>query len=429
MLRLRSEEKRLSDAARRPRLVTVLTLATVLLVAGAPSTSAAGPPSNDELSGAASIAVPSQTLQDTSSATAASTDPPCFAGLRLGATVWFTFTTGPDDYATYYIDTFGSDYDTTVAFYSPGGQDEVYCTYDSKGTQQTYIEWPVYPDTTYYLLVGSATEATPGGNLVLNITDQAPPPPSPPPNDDIATATEITAIPFRDAFDASLATAADTDPVPYGDFLCGSGGSSVWYRFTPTVDTYLQLDTMGSEFRNTLTVLEGSPGSLEQVTDCDIDGSAPDAYAPWLEFAATAGTTYYVLVTSYPSEPAGFLVLNARLTVPFTIDVSVEPKWPINARQHYVTALVTVTCSRFGYVGLTGQLVQTSKTRTAFGTFFEPVTCGDTMPHEFAVTVDPESPDQFAVGRATLRLEARGESHESVDVEVIDTTVQLRVGR
>jgi hypothetical protein len=352
-------------------------------------------------------------------------------GTPAGYTVWFTFTTGPNDYGTYYIDTFGSDYDTTVAFFSPG-QDEVSCTYDSKGTKQTYIEGQIYPDTTYFLLVGSATESTPGGALVLNVTDQAPPPPTVPPNDDIANATEIASLPFRDAFDASLATWSGSDPVPYGDFLCyfsGSWSNSVWYRYTPDADTYVQLDTFGSEFRNTLTVFTGTPGALLQVTDCDVDGGTPDEYAPWVEFAATAGTTYYILVTAYPTEPAGFLVLNARETVPFTIDVTVEPNWLVNARHHYVIARVTLTCSKFGYIGLTGQLTQTTKSRNAFGSFFEPATCSDQQPREFVISADPESPGQFGVGRATLHLEARGESHESVDVEVVDTTVQLRVGR
>jgi hypothetical protein len=420
------------DTGRRPRFLIVLTLATVLVAAGASSVTAVEPPVNDELSGATPIAVPSVTTQDTSAATANGIDPGCFAGPRLGATVWFTFTTDSDDYGTYYIDTFGSDYDTTVAFYSPGGQTDVYCTYDSKGTKQTYVEAQIYPDTTYFLLVGSATESTPGGNLVLNVTDQAPPPPPVPPNDDIANATEITSLPFRDAFDASLATPAATDPVPYGDFLCYFGPTptnSVWYRFTAGADTYVQLDTFGSEFRNTLTVFAGTPDALVQVTDCDVDGGTPDEYAPWVEFAATAGTTYYILVTTYPSEPMAFLVLNARETVPFTIEVAVEPIWLVHARYHYVVARVTVTCSKFGYIGLTGQLTQTAKNRNAFGSFFEPVTCSDQMPKEFVVSADPDSPDQFGVGRATLHLEARGESHESVDVEIVDTTVRLRVGR
>jgi hypothetical protein len=60
-----------------------------------------------------------------------------------------------------------------------------------------------------------------------------------PPNDDFDNATSVTALPFTETEDFSEATRAPDDPYT-------SGWPKVWYRFTPTTDTSLELDTTGS---------------------------------------------------------------------------------------------------------------------------------------------------------------------------------------
>jgi hypothetical protein len=88
-----------------------------------------------------------------------------------------------------------------------------------------------------------------------------------------------------------------------------------------------------------------------------------------------------------------------------------------------------VTCSKFGYLSLTGELNQTTKSGTAVAHFFELVTCSDTMPREFVVSPDPESTGQFGTGNATLHLVVDGSSHGYTNSETIDTTVQIRPRR
>jgi hypothetical protein len=146
------------------KLLVGIAVAVGSLVTAAGSALAA--PANDEIGGATSIAVPSTTEVDVSTATTGADDPADCTG---GGSVWYTVTATADE--TIVIDTFGSDYDTFLGVYtgSPGDLTLVACNDDFQSLQ-SLVAFNAEAGTTYYVVVSSccSPEAGAGGNLVLN---------------------------------------------------------------------------------------------------------------------------------------------------------------------------------------------------------------------------------------------------------------------
>jgi len=128
-----------------------------------------------------------------------------------------------------------------------------------------------------------------------------------PSNDDFDNATVISALPFTDSLDTTEATEAVDDPD------CIGIGPTVWYRWTPSVSEHVAANTFGSDYDTTLSVYTGSRGSLNQIA-CDDD--TVTGLQSQIDFAATAGTTYYLMVGSFASGPGGMLH--------FAIDVATD---------------------------------------------------------------------------------------------------------
>ncbi|MGE5527305.1 MAG: PKD domain-containing protein [Methanosarcina sp.] len=80
----------------------------------------------------------------------------------------------------------------------------------------------------------------------------------------------------------------------------GSGGASVWYRWTAPSDGRFQLRTCTASFDTLLAVYQGSSlGALEQVASNDdgsCNGGGLDPNGSALSFSAAAGSTYYFAV-------------------------------------------------------------------------------------------------------------------------------------
>ena len=79
-----------------------------------------------------------------------------------------------------------------------------------------------------------------------------------PANDDFDNATVVGALPFTDTIGTADATTAEDDP------FCNGNEHSVWYAFTPTANTTIRADTVGSNYDTTLSVYTGSRGALSQ---------------------------------------------------------------------------------------------------------------------------------------------------------------------
>ena len=143
----------------------------------------------------------------------------------------------------------------------------------------------------------TATTGRDGGQMDTALTDASvtcqnvgPPAPAPAPaaNDDFANAKAVPGLPFS----ASLNTAGATRE--QGELgLCGMGGATVWYSFTPDTTQFIQADTLGSDFDTVLSVYTGA--SLASLTPVGCNDDTAD-----LQSAVTTkldgGQTYYFQV-------------------------------------------------------------------------------------------------------------------------------------
>jgi hypothetical protein len=260
---------------------------------------------NDDITGATSIVhLPfSDTLDTTQATTAAGFEPNC-SNVSSGptATVWYTYT--PSANTRLVVKTFGSDYDTLLGVFSgtPQALSIVGCNNDARGTQQSEVSFDTVAGQTYFLSVGQYISG-PGGHLALAV-EQAPPPPA---NDDITGAVPIAALPFTVALDTAQATAAPDDP------NCFTSGATVWYVFTPAVDTPIDARTIGSNYDTTLGVYTGAPGALTEVV-CNNDFGF-ETNGSVARLIAQAGQTYYLMVGANAGQIGADLVFSMT-TIP-----------------------------------------------------------------------------------------------------------------
>lgn len=107
-------------------------------------------------------------------------------------------------------------------------------------------------------------------------------------NDDFDNATLISGLPFTDSIDTSGSTNAGDDPQ-----VCGwpLRYATVWYSFTPVSDVLVKTDTSGSSYNVSVDVFTGARGSLSPFAYSCQSGS--------VSFTATAGTTYYIMVSNF----------------------------------------------------------------------------------------------------------------------------------
>ena len=80
------------------------------------------------------------------------------------------------------------------------------------------------------------------------------------PNDDFGAAAAVSLLPYSDARNTRLASAAADDPT-----CAGRVGKTVWYSFTPGTSGRIDADTFGSNHETTLSVYTGARGALTQV--------------------------------------------------------------------------------------------------------------------------------------------------------------------
>ena len=133
----------------------------------------------------------------------------------------------------------------------------------------------------------------------------------PPTNDAFADAVEVTEpLPFTDTQDTTEATLEDGEPL-LDDFNCGFGVSNtVWYAYSPTVDTTVSANTFGSDFDTVLGVWEGT--SLDSLT---LVGCVDDAFGlqSRIVFLAETGTDYRIQVGGFDGD-SGTLEFKVRET-------------------------------------------------------------------------------------------------------------------
>jgi len=174
------------------------------------------------------------------------------------------------------------------------------------------------------------------------------------PNDFFGSAINIKKVPFTSTVDTSLTnpleitSGADAggmsdggqgDPIPTDPSPANPGvpcrqswppGASVfrsvWYTYTPTITNNYQIKTASSRYDTGVYVFTGTPVNSQtppaSPTPVACNDDAPTSgvaiQSSYVNFAATAGTTYYIMVSEVP-PPVGIDVTN---TIPMAAPLS-----------------------------------------------------------------------------------------------------------
>jgi hypothetical protein len=131
------------------------------------------------------------------------------------------------------------------------------------------------------------------------------------PNDDFASATVISALPFSDVVDNTSATTEPGEPTGQ----CQTPQHTVWYSITPASDMTIRVDMSGTSFFDAAFDVYQQTGSgfagLSTALACAGFGSSSSAH-----FQASANTTYYIQAGSSCCTSGGSLHLNVREILP-----------------------------------------------------------------------------------------------------------------
>ena len=225
----------------------------------------------------------------------------------------------------------------------------------------------------------------------------------PPPNDDITGAIVIGEIPFTHTEKTSLATTAYDDP------FCAGWGRSVWYSFTPSADTRVEINTFGSNYDTTLSVYTGTRGSLAQIACND---NAGWSHQSRVRFDALAGTTYWIMASSYYGTSGGQLVLNAlEAPPPLSIGLTLDGFGGVDPTTGDVSLIGGVVCSRPILVTVSGQVKQDHADAALTGQFSLVTACDATTDWLATIVVPPtlfqgRAADLFVAGKATVTASA-----------------------
>jgi hypothetical protein len=299
-------------------------------------------PANDDFYNSTLIgSLPFNDALSTVDATTAFDDPFCSGN---GHTVWYSFT--PSDNMIIDANTIGSSYDTTLSAYtgSRGALAQIACNDDYYGVQSR-VSFNAFAGQTVFFMVGSFGGG-PGGNLNFNVSfiPPPPPPPIPPANDDFSNATVISSLPFIDSVETFNATNAFDDPYSW----CAGYwyGHTVWYSFTPTEYTRVEVNPSGSDYSPILVAAyQGTRGSLYQVS-CNIIYTDPNYTSQPLVVYTYPNQTLYFMVGSYDGNPGGNLKLKVDILPPLTINLNIDPDGSVNRLTGDAMIQGTMTCSR-----------------------------------------------------------------------------------
>ena len=220
------------------------------------------------------------------------------------ATVWYRWTataTGPVSFDT--CDS-GRGLESKLTVYTGtaiSGLDEVGSHADCGSLSR--VTFTATSGTTYRIRVGSSLL----GAFRLRVRV-----PNPPPNDNVADARVLTgSLPLTTSGTNVEATREESEPAR-GQLR---GYASVWYRWTPGSSGRMMIDTCESDFDTQLVVYAGSSPTSQIVANDN--GCGASAAGSKVTFAATAGTTYWIVVDGTADNmggpsPEGSFTLNVK---------------------------------------------------------------------------------------------------------------------
>jgi hypothetical protein len=218
---------------------------------------------------------------------------------------------------------------------------------------------------------------------------------APPSNDDITNATVITAPSFTDSLNTRQATAAPVDRA------CGA--ATVWYQYTPTATTALQMDAYG--YQTFIGLFSGDPANPSYLGCTQYS----------LYTTLTAGETYFISVGSsyWGPPPPGAVGPGGDLTVNINLQEIPPPLTTVTAtldsatvtRYGIVTLTGTVTCDQVATAYVYGTLLQRYQRMLAQGSIYSNyVTCGP-EPTTWTAQVSSSTAIIFDRGAASLQAD------------------------
>lgn len=130
-----------------------------------------------------------------------------------------------------------------------------------------------------------------------------------PGNDDLGSATPVTAVPFEDSVATGEATVEEGEPTE----TCAPFAYTVWYALTVDSTTDVFIDTAGSNYDTAIAVWVGTSFDNVELVACNDDTFQGLQAATTV--TAEAGTTYLVQIGAFLEAPADAL-LNVRFGDP-----------------------------------------------------------------------------------------------------------------
>src|SRR6267154_2501340 len=227
----------------------------------------------------------------------------------------------------------GTDFSTNAKVLFNGAQNGIPTTFNSSTSLTTTLPAALLGP------FGSTNDISvlntpPGGGQSKRVTFKVAAPP--PRNDTFANAINITAFTFTDVQDSSGATTESTDPTPpcATQFTSAQGNTAghpngvyntIWYNFTPIVSANLNVDTIQSYYDTVLSIWTGPAGSLVNAACNDDWNPGVTGTSQLLNVALTAGTTYFIMVSSFGPPDANPVALGGGTFFHFSFNGGLIP--------------------------------------------------------------------------------------------------------
>ncbi|MCQ3928914.1 MAG: hypothetical protein DPW16_00520 [Chloroflexi bacterium] len=135
----------------------------------------------------------------------------------------------------------------------------------------------------------------------------------PPANDAFASATVVSSLPYRWSQEVYQATTTGTDPSGTAFCNVNTRSDTVWYRYTPLQAENVSISTEGSTYDTVVGVYTETGGVLTHIACNDDTDALHNLRSSTLNFNATGGVTYRIMVARYGAASTGASVL--RLSV------------------------------------------------------------------------------------------------------------------
>ncbi len=221
-------------------------------------------------------------------------------GATAHSSIWFSWT-APSS-GEVYFNTFGSDFDTTLAAYTGAAVDSLTKLADNDDFGpgvQSLISFTAITGTTYHVAVDGWDDVEQGSVVLGWFT--------PATNDNFVDAVVLVGSNgTKNAHNVN--TTAETGEPNHGDGNSPSANVSIWFSWIAPFSGEIFFNTIGSSFDTTLAAYTGTAiNSLTKVVENDNNGIA--SYSV-IGFTATAGTTYSIAVDGYDDSEQGKVVLS-----------------------------------------------------------------------------------------------------------------------